>query len=107
MPEWAVSWAGDESSPNWFDTARELTERWHHQQQIRDAARRPPLYELRFFKPVIDTFMRGLPHAYRNVNAPDGTTVALDVRDVTRCSLTRRGSGWSLDGTRRPQRRSA
>jgi hypothetical protein len=31
----AVSWAGEETSSNWFDTARELTERWHHQQQIR------------------------------------------------------------------------
>ena len=29
-----VSWAGEEISLNWFDTARELTERWHHQQQI-------------------------------------------------------------------------
>ncbi len=27
-----VSWAGEHESPNWFDTARELTERWHHQQ---------------------------------------------------------------------------
>jgi len=27
-----VSWAGEEKSLNWFDTARELTERWHHQQ---------------------------------------------------------------------------
>ena len=25
-----VSWAGEETSLNWFDTARELTERWHH-----------------------------------------------------------------------------
>jgi len=30
-----VSWAGEEESANWFDTAREFTERWHHQQQIR------------------------------------------------------------------------
>ncbi len=30
----SVSWAGEEVSRNWFDTARELTERWHHQQQI-------------------------------------------------------------------------
>ncbi len=98
--EWAVSWAGEDSSPNWFDTARELTEKWHHQQQIRDAVQRPPLYELRFFKPVIDTFMRGLPHAYRNVNAADGTTIAFDVRDVMSCSLTRQGGAWSLDGKR-------
>jgi len=27
----AVSWAGETTSPNWFDTAREFTERWHHQ----------------------------------------------------------------------------
>lgn len=95
--QWPVSWAGDESSPNWFDTARELTEKWHHQQQIRDATRRPPLYELRFFKPVMDTFMRGLPYAYRNATAAEGTTIALDVRDVTSCSLTRAGGGWSLE----------
>src|ERR1700716_2300867 len=31
----AVSWAGEETSSNWFDTARELTARWHHPQQIR------------------------------------------------------------------------
>ncbi len=30
-----VSWAGEDKSANWFDTAREFTERWHHQQQIR------------------------------------------------------------------------
>jgi hypothetical protein len=30
-----VSWAGEDQCVNWFDTARELTERWHHQQQIR------------------------------------------------------------------------
>ena len=39
----AVSWAGEETSLNWFDTARELTERWHHQQQIRIAASRPDI----------------------------------------------------------------
>src|ERR1039457_6887368 len=27
----SVSWAGEETSQNWFDTARELTESWHHQ----------------------------------------------------------------------------
>src|SRR5580658_1090356 len=30
-----VSWAGEEKSANWFNNAREFTERWHHQQQIR------------------------------------------------------------------------
>jgi hypothetical protein len=35
MAPYGVSWAGEEKSANWFDTAREFTERWHHQQQIR------------------------------------------------------------------------
>lgn len=33
----SVAWAGEETSANWFHIAREYTERWHHQQQIRDA----------------------------------------------------------------------
>jgi uncharacterized protein (TIGR03083 family) len=95
--EWSVSWAGEATSPNWFDTARELTERWHHQQQIRDAARRPPLYDLRYFKPVIDTFLRVLPYAYRDAAAADGTRVMVAVRDVTRASIVRGGGKWTLD----------
>ncbi len=74
---WAVSWAGEETSPNWFDCARELTERWHHQQQIRDAVGRPPLFGT--LGPVIATFVRALPHTYRDVDAPAGTTIVLRV----------------------------
>jgi uncharacterized protein (TIGR03083 family) len=91
-----VSWAGEEKSHNWFDIARELTEKWHHQQQIRDAACRPPLYELRYFKPVIETFMRGLPFAYRKASAPDGTTIEFAVRGVAMSSLVRDDGKWSL-----------
>lgn len=96
--EWAVSWAGEKSSPNWFDTARELTERWHHQQQIRDAAHRPPLYDLQYFKPVMETFLRALPFTYRNAAAPEGTRVTIAVRDVTCNSIVRNAASWSLDG---------
>lgn len=65
--KWSVSWAGEEESQNWFDVARELTERWHHQQQIRDAVGRPPLYD-RYLAPVLDTFMRALPFTYREIS---------------------------------------
>jgi len=33
----AVAWAGEAQSTNRFDTAREFTERWHHEMQIRAA----------------------------------------------------------------------
>ena len=74
-----VSWAGPEPAPVWFDLAREFTERWHHQQQIRDASGRPPLYEPYFFAPVLDTFVRALPHAFRNTKAPPGTSVRFEI----------------------------
>ena len=35
-----VDWAGPDPAPIWLDLAREYTERWMHQQHIRDAAPR-------------------------------------------------------------------
>lgn len=75
----AVSWAGEETSPNWFDTARELTERWHHQQQIRLATNRPGIMTPDLYHPVLDCFVRGLPHLYRDVDVPVGTLLLLEV----------------------------
>jgi hypothetical protein len=49
-----VSWAGEETSLNWFDTARELTERWHHQQQIRLATNRPGIMTPELYHPVLE-----------------------------------------------------
>src|SRR5712671_4200833 len=74
-----VSWAGEEKSLNWFDTARELTERWHHQQQIRLATNRPGIMTPDLYHPVLDCFVRGLPHVYRDVDAPVGTALLLEI----------------------------
>jgi uncharacterized protein (TIGR03083 family) len=67
-----VSWAGESASRNWFDIAREYTERWHHQQQIRLATNRPGIMTPRLYVPVLETFMRSLPHTFRAVDAPRG-----------------------------------
>jgi uncharacterized protein (TIGR03083 family) len=56
-----VSWAGPDPAPVWFDLAREYTERWHHQQHIREAVGQPGLTEATFLTPVLDTFVRALP----------------------------------------------
>jgi uncharacterized protein (TIGR03083 family) len=74
-----VSWAGETQSLNWFDTARELTERWHHQQQIRLATNRPGILTPELYHPVLDCFLRGLPHRYRDVEAVEGTLVVVEV----------------------------
>ena len=74
-----VSWAGEEESPNWFNTARELTERWHHQQQIRVAVNKPGILTRELYFPVLDCFLRALPHTYRAVPARSGSLAQFNV----------------------------
>jgi uncharacterized protein (TIGR03083 family) len=74
-----VSWAGEMTSLNWFDVARELTERWHHQQQIRMATGRSGIMTPELYHPVLDTFLRGLPHTFYEVQAAQGTAVLVEV----------------------------
>src|SRR3984893_14568191 len=94
----AVSWAGEETSLNWFDTARELTERWHHQQQIRLATNRPGMMTPELYHPVLDCFVRGLPHLYRDVDAPEGTLLVLEISGECggRWSLRQGPLGWGF-----------
>jgi uncharacterized protein (TIGR03083 family) len=93
-----VSWVGPEPAPNWLDLAREFTERWHHQQQIRQAVGAPLLDDPAFLGPVLATFAFALAPPYREVEAVPGTTVLLSVegRSGGHWTLVREGTGWSL-----------
>jgi uncharacterized protein (TIGR03083 family) len=93
-----VSWAGEETSLNWFDTARELTERWHHQQQIRLATDRPGIMTPELYHPVLDCFVRGLPHAYRHKVAAPGTSILLEISGECGGTwvLSKGANGWSF-----------
>jgi uncharacterized protein (TIGR03083 family) len=93
-----VSWAGEEESANWFDTAREFAERWHHQQQIRVAVNKPGIMTREFYFPVLDCFMRVLPCAFRNVAAKSGDSAQFNISGKCGGSwhLYRDGSGWTL-----------
>ncbi len=100
-----VSWAGESQSANWFDLAREYTERWHHQAQIREAAGAPMLYAPELFGPVIDTFVLALPHTFRGTDAPERTHVAVAVTMPSvgaqglaplRYALLREAGHWGL-----------
>lgn len=94
----AVSWAGEAISLNWFDTARELTERWHHQQQIRVATNRPGIMTPDLYHPVLDCFLRGLPQLYRDIEAPAGTVLQVEI--TGECGgqwfLSRQDGRWGL-----------
>jgi uncharacterized protein (TIGR03083 family) len=84
-----VAWAGEERSPNWFDIGREYTERWLHQQQIREAVGAPGLSGRAWLYPALDIFVRALPFTYRKVDAPTGRALVLEIRGEA-------GGAWTL-----------
>ena len=86
-----VSWAGPDPAPMWLDTAREYTERWIHQQQIRDAVNNPGLKERRFFHPILDTLVRALPHTYNDIPVAYTTVLKFTV-------IGEAGDDWYLVG---------
>ncbi len=94
----AVSWAGEDVSLHWFDTAREYTERWHHQQQIRLATGRPGIFSRELYHPVLDCFLRALPHHYRGVEARDGSLIRFEVTGDAGgvWNLARQDGSWKL-----------
>jgi uncharacterized protein (TIGR03083 family) len=90
-----VSWASDAEVPLWLHLAREMTERWVHQQHIRDTVGQPGDHG-RFLPAVLATFVWAFPHQYRPAAAP-GTTVQLDFGSGGQYRLTRAAGGWALD----------
>jgi len=95
-----VSWAGESSSLHWFDVAREYTERWHHQAQIRLAVdAMPPIMTSRLYAPVLATFMYAIPQALRRVDAAEGARVSIAVEGEGGGAwmVARRADTWLLD----------
>ena len=93
-----VAWAGEETSSNWFDVAREYTEKWHHQQQIRDAVGAPALDSRKWLHPVLDAFVRALPVNYENTQAEAGTQLSFVITGEAGgiWTLVRRIDDWQL-----------
>lgn len=93
-----VSWAGPDPAPVWLDVAREYTERWHHQQHIRDAVGKPGQTDRSFMHPILATFAHALPVSFQDVDAPANTTVQLHVEgeDGGDWSVVREAKRWRL-----------
>lgn len=97
--DWSI-----ESSKNWLDIAREYTERWHHQQQIREALGLQDCYAPEFFEPVVETLMLGVTKWYAEVSAVEGTslTILVDGTSGGVWTMTKSKTDWIL--TKDPQR---
>jgi hypothetical protein len=85
-----VAWAGQTESLNWMHLAREYTEKWHHQQQIREAIGNEDLMSHRYFYPVMDTYFRALPFTFEKIYAPEGTVIQVHIS-------TEIGGNWFLE----------
>jgi uncharacterized protein (TIGR03083 family) len=95
----AVSWAGPGPAPVWLDAARDFTEYWTHQQQIAEATGHPGLTQPDYLGPVLDTFLRALPHTLRDATAAEGATLEFTVTGPAggTWTCTRTGTRWELD----------
>jgi hypothetical protein len=107
----SVAWAGEKVSKNWFHIAREYTEKWHHQQQIREAINPhinigEGLMTAELYQPLIETFMQALPHTYRNIVAPEDATIKVTVTSFIggEWLLVRKDNAWkfSKESTSKP-----
>lgn len=96
-PAERVAWVGTRPQPLWFCGARELTERFVHQQQLRAAVDHLPFDDEDVLAAVVDTFSHAFPAALAEVQAVPGTTVSVVVEDATlrrAWTFTRSPGGW-------------
>ncbi|MBC7848689.1 MAG: maleylpyruvate isomerase N-terminal domain-containing protein [Chitinophagaceae bacterium] len=94
----SVAWAGEDVSKNWFHIAREYTEKFHHQQQIREACGKGGIMTREFFYPFISTLLQALPHTYRNTEAEEGSglNIIIDTEIGGSWQLVRLTDKWIL-----------
>jgi hypothetical protein len=96
--EFSVAWAGENESKNWFHIAREYTEKWHHQQQIRLAVGDDKeLFQDEWYLPYLDTSVSALPYHYRDVEGEAKDLVKFTFLGVTEKSwFLYYENGWEL-----------
>jgi uncharacterized protein (TIGR03083 family) len=75
----AVSWAGLGEAPVWLDCARDFTEDWVHQQQIRQAVGQDSPDEPDVLHAVLETFLRAVPYTLDHHAPEPGTAGRLAV----------------------------
>jgi hypothetical protein len=93
-----VQWAGENKSYNWMHLAREYTEKWHHQQQIRDVITDYSLMTPEFYVPYMDTTLHGLPSLFQKVESRENTSIQIHITGQINIhwALIRTSSYWEL-----------
>ena len=74
-----VTWAGPDPAPVWLDCARDFTEYWVHQEQIRDATGKHGSDVPEEVHAVLDTFLRAVPYTLEGRSWASGAGLAVQV----------------------------
>lgn len=93
----SVAWAGETQSKNWLHVAREYTEKFIHQQQIRAAVCKEALISEAYFVPFVQIIMQALPFTFKHVSAAIDTTIKINITPVGGTYyLVKQAQGWQL-----------
>jgi uncharacterized protein (TIGR03083 family) len=93
-----VSWISPQQpAPVWLDCARDFTEDWVHQQQIRRAVGAEDDPDAAILHAVLDTFMHAMPRTLDQHDARVGTSLVVRLRPevTTTWSWSRNRDHWS------------
>lgn len=77
--EYSVAWAGENESKNWMHIAREYTEKFLHQQQIRDAVGKQGIMTKQYFYPFLDICMYALPYTLRDTPVDKNDSIKMEI----------------------------
>lgn len=92
-----VSWAGEQESKNWMHIAREYTEKFLHQQQIRDAVNRQGILNEEFFSPFASVCMLALPFTLQEESSNDSVLEWRLTNEIDQSWTISRSSGsWQF-----------
>jgi hypothetical protein len=95
LAEGWVSWASDDAVPFWFNLAQEFTERWVHQQQMREAVDRVEHHEATLPE-VLRTFIWAFPHQLRGCTRASEIEIEIVIDAVGDWTLTATNDSWQL-----------
>jgi len=96
----SFQWPGREKKPRRTGSTSggSTTERWLHQQQIREAVGAEGLTARRWLQPTLDIFVRALPFTYQRVKAPVGRSLRFTIEGEAGgvWTLVRGADGWGI-----------
>lgn len=97
-----VSWASERLVPRWLDHGRELSERWIHRQQIREAIGESADLQADLAEPILDILRWAYPYRLRRHQRPTGDQVEIAINDgplARRWILECDGQHWHFSPT--------